>query len=75
MSSSKLSTTQESVMHTARFEDIAQKLADLAVQPDTSFALHAFLLSSAKRDIVDVMNEIDCLARILDEHAPVKRES
>lgn len=62
-------------MHTARFEDIAQKLADLAVQPDTSFALHAFLLSSAKRDIVDVMNEIDCLARILDEHAPVKRES
>lgn len=61
-------------MHTARFEDIARKLADLATQPDTSFALHAFLLSSAKRDIVDVINEIDCLARILDEHAPEGRE-
>ena len=61
-------------MHTARFEDIARKLADLAVQPDTSFALHAFLLSSATRDIVDVMNEIDHLARILDEHAPEGRE-
>ena len=61
-------------MHTARFEGIAQKLVELAAQPDTSFVLRTFLLSSAKRDIVDVMNEIDCLARILDEHAPEGRE-
>ena len=61
-------------MHTARFEDIAQKMVDLAARPDTSFAFRTFLLSSAKRDIVDVMNEIDCLARIVDEHAPEGRE-
>ncbi len=61
-------------MHTARFEDIARKLAVLSAKPDTSFALRSFLNPSATRDIVDVINEIDCLARILAERAPVKRE-
>ncbi|WP_448329403.1 hypothetical protein [Sulfitobacter sp. M13] len=61
-------------MKTDQFGDIARKLAVLAAQPDTSFALRAFLNSSTTRDIVDVMNEIDCLARILDEHAPEGRE-
>ncbi|WP_162497456.1 hypothetical protein [Roseovarius dicentrarchi] len=56
------------------FEDIARKLATLAAKPDTSFALQQYLQTSADRDIVDVMNEIDCLARILAEHAPVERE-
>tara|TARA_R110000851_G_scaffold333445_1_gene513218 strand:+ start:35453 stop:35641 length:189 start_codon:yes stop_codon:yes gene_type:complete len=61
-------------MTTDQFGVIARKLAVLAVKPDTSFALQAFLNSSATRDIVDVMNEIDLLARILDEHAPEGRE-
>lgn len=61
-------------MTTDQFGDIARKLAVLAAKLDTSFALRAFLNSSATRDIVDVMNEIDCLARILDEHAPEGRE-
>jgi len=61
-------------VHTAQFKDIVRELADLAEQPETSFALRAFLLSSAKRDIVDVMNEIDLLAHILGEHAPEKSE-
>jgi len=60
-------------MHTARFEVIARKLAVLSAKPDTSFALKAFLNPSATRDIVDVMNEIDCLARILAERAPAGR--
>ena len=61
-------------MHTAQFRGIARKLADLAEQPETSFALRTFLLSSANRDIVDVMNEIDLRARILAEHAPEEKE-
>ncbi|PVA09040.1 hypothetical protein DC366_15895 [Pelagivirga sediminicola] len=62
------------MMQTDPFEHIARKLAALAAKPDTSFALRRYLQSSADRDIVDVMNEIDCLARILAEHAPEGRE-
>lgn len=61
-------------MHGARIKDIARKLATLAAQPETSLALQTYLQTSAERDIFDVMNEIDCLARILAERAPEERE-
>lgn len=61
-------------MHRARIKDIARKLAALGAQPETSFALRKYLQASAERDIVNVMNEIDCLARILAEYAPESGE-
>ncbi|WP_299733411.1 hypothetical protein [uncultured Tateyamaria sp.] len=57
-----------------QFDAIAQKLADLADRPETSFVLRAYLKAVADRDIVDVINEIEVLARIVAEHAPEKRE-
>lgn len=60
-------------MHRARIKDIARKLAGLAAQPETSFALRTYLQAAAERDVVDVMNEIDVLARILAEHAAAER--
>lgn len=61
-------------MPTAQFEDIARKLADLAEQSETSFALRAYLRSAADRVIVDVTNEIDLLARLVSKDAPERRK-
>lgn len=52
-------------MHGTQLGDIARKLARLADLPETSSALRAYLNSAADRDIVDVMNEVELLARIM----------
>ncbi|WP_299506165.1 hypothetical protein [uncultured Roseobacter sp.] len=62
------------MMPEQQFAAIAQKLADLTDLPETGFALRAYLKAAADRDIVDVMNEIEVLARMVAEHAPEKRE-
>ncbi len=74
MSSPKMTTSQENVLPEPQFDDIARQLADLAERPETSFALRTYLRSAVERDSVDVMNEIDLLARIVAEYAPEKRE-
>jgi hypothetical protein len=61
-------------MTTDQNDAFRQKLADLDNLPDTSFALRSYLKSAIERDVVDVMNEIDLLARILSDHTPEKRE-
>jgi histone H3/H4 len=51
---------------------IRRKLADLADSPATSDALRSYLSEALRRDTVDVMNEIDVLARLCASRA--KRE-
>ena len=61
-------------MTTEQIDCFKQKLAEIAEMPETSFALRKFLDAAVERDVVDVMNEIDLLARIVPDHAPEKRE-
>lgn len=68
-----MTPSQENVLPEPQFEDIARQLADLGEQSETSFALRTYLRTAVERDIVDVLNEIDLLARIVAEHAPEKR--
>ncbi len=60
-------------MTTEQIDRFRQKLADLDNLPETSFALRSYLKSAIERDVVDVMNEIDLLARLLSDHAPEMR--
>lgn len=52
-------------MRRTQVEAARQALADLAVRPETSFALPDYLETARARDLVDVMNEIDGLSRIV----------
>jgi len=46
-----------------------RKLAELANNPETSLSLRAYLKSASHRDAVDVMNELDVLARLCTSRA------
>jgi hypothetical protein len=53
-----------------RYDALSVALAGLQDLPETSHALRRYLSESLERDPVDVLNEIEILARVVAEHAP-----
>ncbi|MCQ0090594.1 hypothetical protein [Roseovarius sp. M141] len=61
-------------MNRAQMDEFRQKLAELAARQDTSHALRAFLLTAGQRDSVDVINEIETLAAVMNKIADIAPE-
>ncbi len=62
-------------MERSQIDEFRRKLAELAESPETSSPLKAYLKMSLRRDCVDVINELDVLARIANATEPERSGS